>query len=301
MITKLEELTDMAAKVGRKKLSVACPFDTHTLEAVDRARKLGFVDAVLTGSLQKISDAASKAGISLSDYEVCDIPFDDAALQTACRKTSVGEADILMKGLVSSENYLKAVLNRTSGLLTLGSTINHVAVMENPNMDRLIIFGDSAVMPTPDFKQKLNILNSLSTMSRILGNNNPKVAFVAATELISPAITAGQDAAIISKMSERGQLDCIVDGPLGLDVAINREAAAIKNVKGTIHGDADCLVFPEIEAGNAFYKANTKLANSTIAAVLAGVKAPVVMTSRADSVDSKFYSILLAMVAGTVV
>ncbi len=301
MTTKLEDLVGQAAKVGRKKLSVACPYDSHTIIAVERARSQGLVDVVFVGELGRVKDAAAKAGINLANYELCDIPYDDAALQTACRKVSVGEADILMKGLVSSENYLKAVLNRNTGLLTLGSTINHVAVMQNPNLDRLIIFGDSAVMPSPDFKQKLQILNALTSMARILGNDNPKVAFVAATELISTAITAGQDAAIISKMSERGQLNCIVDGPLGLDVAINREAADIKNVRGTIHGDADCLVFPEIEAGNAFYKANTKLANSTIAAVLAGVKSPVVMTSRADSIDSKYYSILLALVAGTVV
>lgn len=300
MIKQLEDLEGLAAKVGRKKISVACPYDIHTLVAVERARSQGFVDVVLTGDTNRIKSVASATRIDLSKYEICEIHGDDAALQTACRKVSVGETDILMKGLISSEKYLKAVLSRNTGLLTLGSTINHVAVMQNPNIDRLIIFGDSAVMPTPDFKQKLHILNSLTSMARILGNENPKVAFVAATELISPAITAGQDAAIISKMSERGQLDCIVDGPLGLDVAINKEAADIKNVRGSIHGDADCLVFPEIEAGNAFYKANTKLANSTIAAVLAGTKSPVVMTSRADSIDSKYYSILLALIAGTV-
>lgn len=301
MITKLEELVALAKKADKKKISVACPYDTHTLEAVERARKLGVADSIFIGDIRKITYTAQRIGISLDNYEICDVASDAIALQTACKKVSEGSADILMKGLISSETYLKAVLNRNSGLLTLGCTINHVAVLENPNMDRLIIFGDSAVMPSPDLKQKLQILNSLVSMARKLGNDNPKVAFVAATELISPAITAGQDAAVVSKMSERGQLDCIVDGPLGLDVAINREAAEIKNVHGLIHGDADCLVFPEIEAGNAFYKANTKLANSTVAAVLAGVKSPVVLTSRADSAASKFYSIMLAIVAGTVV
>jgi phosphate butyryltransferase len=139
MITKLEQLVEQASKVGRKKLSVACPYDGHTMAAVERARSQGFVDVVFTGDLERIKIAAAESDIDLSNYEVCDIPFDDAALQTACRKVSVGEADILMKGLVSSENYLKAVLNRNTGLLTLGSTINHVAVMQNPNIDRLII------------------------------------------------------------------------------------------------------------------------------------------------------------------
>ncbi len=301
MIRKLNELVELAKKAGRKRISVACPYDSHTIEAVERARGLGLVEPVFSGDADKIRKAAECAGVSLGEYEICDVQHDDDALQTACKKVSSGEADILMKGLISSEKYLKAVLNRTSGLISLGNTITHVGVMENRNMDRLIIFGDSAVIPSPDLKQKLQILNSLVTMAKILGNENPKVAFVAATELISTAIAAGQDAAVISKMSERGQVDCVVDGPLGLDVAVNREAADIKNVRGAIHGDADCLVFPEIEAGNAFYKANTKLANSTIAAVLSGVKSPVVLTSRADSVDSKFYSITLAMVVGTVI
>nr|MCR5454067.1 hypothetical protein [Bacteroidales bacterium] len=158
MTTKLEQLVEQAAKVGRKKISVACPYDKHTIEAVECARSKGFVDVIFTGNLERITTAAANANVSLSNYELCDIAFDDAALQTACRKVSVGEADILMKGLISSEKYLKAVLNRNSGLLTLGSTINHVAVMENPNVDRLIIFGDSAVMPSPDLKQKLQIV-----------------------------------------------------------------------------------------------------------------------------------------------
>jgi phosphate butyryltransferase len=296
MITKLEQLVSEAKSVGKQKLSVACPYDSHTLLAVEKARSQGFVDVVLNGDARKISAVAAQHGICLSNYEIFDIASDDAALETATRKVSVGEASILMKGLISSEKYLKAVINRTTGLLQLGSTISHVGVLENPNLNRLLIFGDSAVLPNPDLQQKINILNSLVKMARILGNNNPKVAIIAATELISNAITAGQDAAIISKMSERGQLDCIADGPLGLDVAIDVEAADIKSVKGSIHGDADCLIFPNIEAGNAFYKANTKIANSTLASVLSGTKAPVVITSRADSILSKYYSILLAIV-----
>ncbi len=296
MITKLEQLVSEAKKIGKQKLSVACPYDSHTILAVEKARQEGFVDVVLNGDAEKIRAVASKYDIKLSDYEIFDISSDDAALETATRKVSVGEASILMKGLISSEKYLKAVINRTNGLLKLGSTIIHVGVLENPNLNKLLIFGDSAVLPNPDLQQKINILKSLVRMSRILGNDNPKVALIAATELISNAITAGQDAAIISKMSERGQLDCIADGPLGLDVAIDTEAADIKCVKGSIHGDADCLIFPNIEAGNAFYKANTKIANSTLASVLSGAKAPVVITSRADSVLSKYYSILLAIV-----
>ncbi len=301
MITKLEQIVGEASWMGRQVLSVACPYDTHTLLAVEMARKQGLVDAILTGNLERIRRTASDAGISLSGYDLCDMGNEEAALNTACRKVLVGEADILMKGLVSSEHYLKAVINRNSGLLVMGNTINHVAVTENPNTGKLLIFGDSAVLPNPDLKQKLSIINSLVMMSRRLGNENPKVSVVAATELISNAIEAGQDAAIIAKMSERGQLDFVADGPLGLDVSIDPESAAIKKLKSSIQGDADCLIFPEIEAGNAFYKANTKIAHQHVASVLSGTKAPVVMTSRADSVESKLYSIALAILAGTVI
>jgi len=300
MITKFSQIFTEAQKVGKKKLSVACPYDFHTLCAVEKARQDSFIEAALIGQKSKIEKTALEYGISLSNYEIIDAIDDDNALEAAVRKVSSGRADILMKGLISSERYLKAVLNRNSGLLTLDSTISHIGVVENPNIDRLLIFGDAAVLPEPDFKQKLKILNSLVWMSRKLGNNNPKVALIAATELVSNAIKAGHDAAIISKMSERGQLNCIVDGPLGLDVAINSEASEIKEVRSVIKGDADCLIFPNIEAGNAFYKANTKLAKSLVASLLAGVKCPVVLTSRADSIESKYYSILLAMISGVI-
>jgi phosphate butyryltransferase len=300
MVTKLSQLLPLAQDAGEKKLSVACPYDSHTLRAVEKARSESLIEVALIGQRSKIERNAFQCGISLDNYEIIDSIDDDNALEAAVRKVSSGRADILMKGLISSERYLKAVLNRNSGLLTLDSTISHIGIIENKNLDRLLIFGDAAVLPEPDFKQKLRILNSLVKMAERLYIDNPKVALIAATELVSMAIKAGHDAAIISKMSERGQLGCIVDGPLGLDVAINKEAAEIKEVRSVIQGDADCLIFPNIEAGNAFYKANTKIADSNVASILAGVKCPVILTSRADSIESKYYSILLALATGVI-
>jgi len=300
MVTKLSQLLPLAQDAGEKKLSVACPYDSHTLRAVEKARSESLIEVALIGQRSKIERNAFQCGISLDNYEIIDSHDDDNALEAAVRKVSSGRADILMKGLISSERYLKAVLHRNSGLLTLDSTISHIGIIENKNLDRLLIFGDAAVLPEPDFKQKLRILNSLVKMAERLYIDNPKVALIAATELVSMAIKAGHDAAIISKMSERGQLGCIVDGPLGLDVAINKEAAEIKEVRSVIKGDADCLIFPNIEAGNAFYKANTKIANSNVASILAGVKCPVILTSRADSIESKYYSILLALATGVI-
>lgn len=300
MVTEFSQLFSLAQEAGKKKLSVACPYDSHTLRAVEKARNASLIDAAFVGQKSKIEKAALESGISLDNYEVIDASDDDNALEAAVRKVSSGRADILMKGLISSERYLKAVLSRSSGLLTLDSTISHIGIIDNKNLGRLLIFGDAAVLPEPDFKQKLRILSSLVKMAKKLGNENPKVALIAATELVSMAIKAGHDAAIISKMSERGQLGCIVDGPLGLDVAIDKEASEIKEVKSVIKGDADCLIFPNIEAGNAFYKANTKIANSLMASILAGVKCPVILTSRADSIESKYYSILLSLATGVI-
>ncbi|MCQ2973500.1 MAG: phosphate butyryltransferase [Bacteroidales bacterium] len=301
MITKLEQLLPLAQAKNISKLSVACPYDIHTIQAIDKAQKMNIVKAKLFGNKEKISLTLLKLNLEINDFEIIDINNDNDALFEAVKLVSIGDADILMKGLISSEKYLKAVLARHNGLLGNTAQITHITVLENSRLNKLISFGDSAIIPNPDFKQKLFIINALASMSRILGCNNPKVAIIAATEIVSQAITAGNDAAIISKMSDRGQLDFIADGPLSIDISIDKEAAEIKSINGPIKGDADCLLFPDIESGNAFYKANTKLAGSNIAGCLAGTKAPVVMTSRADSSISKFYSILLAKVAGTII
>lgn len=301
MITKLEDLLPLAQQKTVSKLSVACPYDAHTVEAVCRAQKEGLIIPVLVGNAKKIKAAIQKSAPELNDYEIIDIDNDETAVVEAVKIVSTGKADMLMKGLISSEKYLKAILSRHNGLLGNSAQITHVTVLQNRNLEKLVVFGDSAIIPDPDFKQKMTILNALASMSRILGVSTPKVAMVAATELVSHAINAGIDAAIISKMSDRGQIDCIVDGPISIDIALNRETAEIKGINGAIKGDADCLLFPNIEAGNAFYKSATKLGNSEIAGCLAGTKSPVAMTSRADSAISKYYSILIAKVAGTVI
>lgn len=302
MIKKLDEILLKAQQKQKRKLAVACPYDVHTLQAVDNARKRGMITAALFGNTEKISQAAKIANVDLNNFEIVSISDDDDALAMAVKSVSNGDAYFLMKGLISSEKYLKAVLKRNGGLIAGSTAITHVAVMENPNYHKLIIFGDSAILPQPDLKQKLIILNALTAMSHILENPMPKVAVLAATELISNAIIAGPDAAVISKMSDRRQLgNCIAEGPLSLDLAINAETAEIKGVRNDVTGDADCLIFPDIEAGNSFYKANTKLAGAQVAGCLAGTKSPVVLTSRGDSAESKLYSIALAMVAESVI
>ena len=168
MIKKLEEILLMAQQKQKRKLSVACPYDVHTLQAVDNARRRGMITAVLCGDAAKIGFAAQVADVEIGNFEICDFKDDDEALSKAVGLVADGEADFLMKGLISSEKYLKAVLRRNSGLIAGSTAITHVAVMENPNYHKLIIFGDSAILPQPDLKQKLIILNALSAMAHIL-------------------------------------------------------------------------------------------------------------------------------------
>jgi phosphate butyryltransferase len=200
-----------------------------------------------------------------------------------------------MKGLVSTDKYMRAILNKEAGLMEPNAILSHVSVIENPRYHKLIVCGDVAVIPYPELKEKIAIANYCIGVAQALGVTRPKVALVAASEQVLPKVQPTVDAAIIAKMAERGQIKgALVDGPMGLDVAIDRESAQTKGLGGEVAGDADCLVFPNIDAGNVFYKTNTKLAGCELAAMVAGAKAPCILSSRGDSVLTKLYSITLA-------
>jgi len=201
-----------------------------------------------------------------------------------------------MKGMCSTDKYMRAILNKERGLLPAKAVLSHVTVMSNPQYHKLLVLGDIAVIPAPDLSQKIAITNYVVKISHALGNSKPKVAIITATEQMLPGMPACVDAAIISKMADRGQISgCLVDGPLALDVALSAEAVAVKKLVSAVAGDADCLVFPNIESANVFYKVNTQLCvGAQQAAIVAGAKAPCVLSSRADSIDTKLNSIALA-------
>jgi phosphate butyryltransferase len=201
-----------------------------------------------------------------------------------------------MKGLVSSDKYMRAILNKEHGLMPKpDAVLSHVTVIENPNYHKLMFVSDVAVIPVPDFKQKVMMTHYLITAAHTLGIENPKVAIIAATEQVMASMPACVDAAMIAKMADRGQIKgAIIDGPLALDVAIDKESCEIKKLKSEVGGDADCLLFPNIESGNVFFKTNTKLAGAELGGVVFGAKVPCVLTSRGDSEKTKLYSIALA-------
>jgi phosphotransacetylase len=295
MITKLSDLLPALQNRTPRRLVVVNAIDEHTLDAVDEAVKAGFIQATLTGDPDKMKAICSSMGIDTGSYTfVPALSEEDAALK-GMEIIASGKADILMKGLLSTDKYMRAILNKDLGLVPPKSILSHVAVMENSEYHKLLIVGDVAIIPYPDLSQKIIQTGYLIRVARMLGIEKPKVALIAATEQVLPSISACTDAAIISKMAERGQIPgAIVDGPLAFDVAVDRESAEIKKISSPVAGDADCLLFPNIDSGNVFYKMNTKMCHSEQAAIVMGAKVPIVLSSRGDSMLTKFYSIALA-------
>jgi phosphate butyryltransferase len=294
-ITKLNQLfTELKGK-SKKRLVAAYANDAHTIEAVNKAVDMGIIDATLVGDIETIKHICAKENIDSSKFELVQEADPQKAAHKACMLINEKKGDFIMKGLVSTEQYMRALLNKETGLVIPKSILSHVTVMESPAYHKLLIFGDVAIIPLPEMPEKIAITKYLIKTAQSLGIEKPKVAILAASEQVSLKMQATLDAAVLSKMSDRGQFkNAFIDGPLALDVAIDKESAQIKKLSGEVAGDADCLVFPNIEAGNVFYKTNTKLASGVLGAMVLGARVPAVLSSRGDSVETKLISIGLA-------
>ena len=295
-ITKLDQIIELVKTKPQKRLIAAYANDAHTIEAVHNAVKMGVVKATLVGDEATIKQVCKENNIDVNDFTIIQEADENKAAAKACEIINNGEGDILMKGLLSTDKYMRAILNKERGLMPgPKAVLSHVTVIETPRYHKLIICGDVAIIPAPDLNQKIAITNDLVNTARALQIEKPKVAVLAATEQVLPAMPACVDACIISKMAERGQIrNAVIDGPLGVDLAIDMECVQIKKVKSEVAGDADCIVFPNIETGNVFYKCNTKLAGAELGAMVVGAKVPCVLSSRGDSTKTKLYSIALA-------
>lgn len=298
MIKKLNELVERAAGRGPKRLAVAYAEDAHTLGAVAAAYKAGLVDATLIGDIPTIESVAAQIGVDLTPFTLKQVAGDSACVAHAVSMVRNGEADILMKGLVSTDKYMRGILSKDGGLVPARGTLSHVTVLELPQYHKLLVITDVAVIPAPDIKQKIDLTRYVIGVAKALEIETPKVALIAPTEQMLPGLPSCVDAAIISKMAERGQIPgAIVDGPLAVDVALDPETVAIKKLKSAVAGDADCMVFPNIESANVFFKTATKICKAELAAMVVGASAPCVLTSRGDSEASKLYSIALACIS----
>lgn len=294
MITTLNQIVDRVKGTLPKRLAVAAAEDPHTIEAVGRAVKEKLVRAVLTGDEKAIKKVAGENKVDTGLFEIVHEPDKAKALVLAVDMVRTGRADFLMKGLLDSSLYIRAIIDKEKGLLPPGKLLSHVTVIELPTWKKLIICGDVAVIPAPDLEAKIAILNYAIAVAHKLGIAKPKAVILSAVEKVNPKMPSTTDAAIISKMAERGQIKgAIVDGPLALDGAFSEESIRIKGIQSPVAGDADILVFPNIEAANMFFKMATILAKGELGAVVAGATCPCVLTSRGDSKDTKFYSIAL--------
>ena len=294
-ITKLEQMFDLLISKPKKRISVAFANDAHTIEAVYAAVERGIVDATLTGDEAFIKKTCLEHHMDAGKFEILNEPNEAKAATLAVQLINEGKASLLMKGSLSTDKYMRAILNKVTGITNEGSVLSHVSVMEFPSYHKLLTIADVAIIPQPDLKQKIKMTDYLVAVSKAIGVEKPKVAVIAATEQMLAGMPACVDGAILAKMSDRGQIQgCIVDGPLSLDAAIDMESVQIKKVTGPVAGDADCLLFPNIEAGNVFFKGGTKLAGAELAAYVAGARVPCVLTSRGDSALTKTYSIALA-------
>lgn len=298
-ITKLDQLIDVVKTKPKKRLVAAYANDEHTIEAVYHAIEAGIVEAILVGDESTIKEVCKQHNFDVNKFRIVQEADEMKAGSLAVSLINNGEADILMKGLLSTDKYMRAILNKETGLMPGPKAIlSHVTVIENPLYPKLMICSDVAIIPAPDLNQKIAQTNYLIQTAKALQIEKPKVAIIAATEQMLPGMQACVDAAMIAKMADRGQIKgADVDGPLSLDTALDKESANIKKLASPVAGDADCLLFPNIETGNVFYKSNTKLANSELGAMVMGAKVPCILTSRGDSAKSKMYSIALAALA----
>jgi phosphate butyryltransferase len=296
MITSFEEIYTRVASLPKKRLVVAWGVDDHSIVASAEAIKRDLAEVTLVGNRQMIEEVCDTEHIDPSIFRMVDMSDDVSAAGMAVSLVNRGEGDMLMKGLCSTDKYMRAILNKERGLLPPKTVLSHVSLLFHPEYHKLILMSDIAVIPAPDLSQKIAMVGYLVDIARKLGIERPKVAALAATEQMLTGMPACVEAAILAKMAERGQIkNCILDGPLSLDIAVSGEAAKIKQVDSPVAGDADCLLFPNIESGNMFYKANAILCkDARLAAIVTGAKVPAVLSSRGDSTDTKLNSIALA-------
>ena len=261
MFTTFEEIfAELRSRGARKRMVAAWGVDSHTIAAAAKAVELGLADVTLVGDENLIAQACKEEDVDMSIFTIVHNPDELPSVAQAVQMIREGQGDFLMKGLCSTDKFLRAILNKETGLLPPKGTLTHCTTLEIPSYHKLLFVGDVAVIPAPDFKQKQLIMDFLVRTAKAVGVAKPKVAIIAATEQVLPSQPATIEAAMLAKMVDRGQIKgCVADGPLALDVAIDKESVEIKGLVSPVAGDADCLLFPNIESGNVFYKANSKL------------------------------------------
>ena len=297
MTKSFDDLLAKVSQCSKKTVAVACAQDDAVLEAVKAAKERGIADAILVGNEAEIKTIARTLKMHINEYKIINVEDPVEAARTAVKLVHDGEADMYMKGLIDTKTFLKSVLDKEVGLRT-DKTLSHVCVFEIKGVDRLLFLSDVAFVPYPDLATKANIIKNTVEIAHACGVECPKVAPIAAVEVVNPMMPCTVEADELTKMNENGEITgCIVDGPLSLDLAIEPQAAFHKGTTDRkIVGDADVLLFPDIHAGNITYKCLVHTAECKNGNILTGTSAPVILTSRSDEFEVKVNSIALAAI-----
>ena len=294
MIRNMKELLEEARKGEPGRLAVAVAQDSFVLDAVVQAAELGVVAPILVGDREQIEQVLVDLKADPRAYRIIDEADKTEACMIAARLVRDDEADFLMKGIVDTAVIMRAILNRDNGLRT-GRMISDVLALEIEGYDHLFLVTDPAMSIAPTLEQKVDLVRNAVDIAHALGNDNPKVAVLAAVEKVNEKMPCTVDAAELQAMNERGEIEgCVVQGPLQFDNAVSVEAAKHKGISGEVAGNADIMLVPDIEAGNMLVKAAEFFGHAKKAGVIVGAKAPVALTSRASSAESKLYTIAIA-------
>lgn len=293
-LNKLDIFIEIAKQKPKKRVAVAAAEDINVLEAIYAAKTNGICDPLLVGDSKKIRENAEKFSIDLTGTEIIEEKNPSNASRICVKLIREGKAHIMMKGLVSTADFLRAILDKENGL-RCGNLLSHIGFFDPKKYHKLIAVTDAAQNVAPTLEDKISIVNNAVNMFNNLGIVKPKIAVLAAVEAVNYKMPACVDAAIITMMNKRGQFkNAIIDGPLAFDVAVSKEAAEHKGLVSEVAGDPDLLLTPDIEAGNILYKSFTYIGGASVAAVILGATAPIVLTSRADTEKSKMMSLALA-------
>ena len=296
MIKSLDQMVDKVRSAGRRhRIAVAWAQDSNTVSAIASAVTDGFAEALMIGNREAILGECMKQSIDHSLFTIIDSPDEATASPEAVRLARTGEADVVMKGLVGTDKFLKAVMDKEKGLMLPGAVLSYVCALQIPSYHKLLFVTDTAVIPFPDLDQKIAMANYAIEMAGRFGVTKPKVALIGASEKMSRHFENSVHYAVMCKMAERGQIkNCIMDGPLDIFLACDRESIAIKGVETPVGGDADILLFPSLESCNPFYKGLMLFAGGELGGLIRGTSKPVVVMSRSESEKSKYYCIALS-------
>ncbi len=293
-VRNFDELKKLARELPSRRVSVVRADEAETLLAVRDAVREDMVDAVLVGPELEVRRCAEKVDFDLNGIRVIDAPDDKTAALVGVELIRSGEAQILLKGLIVSSTYLKAILDKDHGIRGPG-LLSHVTVFDIPGHDKLLTITDAAINIAPDFDQKVEILKNAIMVPKALGIEHPKCTYVCAKEVPYEKMPRTMEAAKMKELADAGEFgDILFDAPLAMDLAVSSEACRIKKIESPVAGDADLLLLPDIECGNILYKALIFLAGAELGAVVMGATNPVILTSRADSAESKLCSLVLS-------